>query len=115
MITLFVGKSAKPRCFKNMNMDSLPVKYYTQRSAWMNGDIFKEWYHKVFVTEVKRYQDGKGLQTKKALLLLGNAPSYPDSSSLTNGSITAMFLPPNTTPLIQPMEQGVLESLKGDI
>ena len=26
MITVFVGKSAKPRCFKNMNMDALPVK-----------------------------------------------------------------------------------------
>ena len=106
MITLLVGKSAKPRFFKIMNMDALPVKYCAQRSAWMNGDIFKEWYHKVFVT------DGKGLQTKKALLLLDNAPSHPDSSSLTNGSIVAMFLPPNTTPLIQPMDQGVLESLK---
>ena len=52
--------------------------------------------------------------TPKALLLLDNAPAHPDSSVLVSRdkSITAMFLPPNTTALIQPMDQGVLEALK---
>ena len=29
-----------------------------------------------------------------------------------DGSVTCMFLPPNTTSLIQPMDQGVLQAMK---
>lgn len=31
-----IGKSKKPRCFKQLNMNSLPVNYYVQKNAWMN-------------------------------------------------------------------------------
>lgn len=50
----------------------------------------------------------------KALLLLDNAPSHPGIATLVckDSNITAMFLPPNTTSLFQPMDQGVLEALK---
>ncbi len=53
-------------------------------------------------------------ETSQALLLLDNAPAHPDVSSLTSqdGNIKAMFLPPNTTAIIQPMDQGVLEAMK---
>ena len=33
---VLTGKSAKPRCFKHVNMDALPVIYKSQRNAWMN-------------------------------------------------------------------------------
>jgi len=36
---VLIGKSAKPRCFKNVNMDALPVIYKSQRNAWMNLEI----------------------------------------------------------------------------
>jgi len=50
----------------------------------------------------------------KALLLLDNAPAHPDAPSLVSSdrNIKAMFLPANTTALIQPMDQGVLEAVK---
>ena len=35
-----IGKSRNPRCFKNINKDALPVRYYAQRSAWMDCSIF---------------------------------------------------------------------------
>ncbi|XP_025420067.1 jerky protein homolog-like [Sipha flava] len=38
---LVIGKSAKPRAFKNVNMSALPAQYTSQKSAWMNGNIFK--------------------------------------------------------------------------
>ena len=55
----------------------------------------------------------KGL-TPKALLLLNNVPAHPDESALVRSdkAIKAMFLPLNTTPMIQPMDQGVLEAFK---
>ena len=50
----------------------------------------------------------------KALLLLDNAPSHPDVSTLVSkdGNIKALYLPPNTTALFQPMDQGVIEAMK---
>ena len=52
--------------------------------------------------------------TKRAILLLDNAPSHPDVESLcsSDGEISCLYLPPNTTSLIQPMDQGVLETIK---
>ena len=51
---------------------------------------------------------------QKALLLLDNAPSHPSSATLRSedGKIKTLFLPPNTTSLIQPMDQAVLDPLK---
>lgn len=50
----------------------------------------------------------------KALLLIDNAPSHPPESQLIseNGSICAMFLPPNVTSLIQPMDQNIFKITK---
>ena len=36
-----VWKSAKPRCFKSIDIGSLPVQYYSQSKAWMTGDILE--------------------------------------------------------------------------
>lgn len=50
----------------------------------------------------------------KGLLLLDNAPAHPDASILVSkeGTIKGMFLPANSTALVQPMDQGVLEAVK---
>jgi len=50
---LVIGKSKKPRAFKNVNLNALPVNYYAQKSAWMDQTIFTDWFHKVFVPRVK--------------------------------------------------------------
>ena len=107
---MFVGKSLNPRCFKHV---SLPVKYYSQKNAWVDTNIFTDWFKKHFVPSVKKHLTESGLPIK-ALLLLDNAPAHPDVSVLQseNGNIKAMYLPPNTTAIIQPMDQGVLEALK---
>lgn len=50
----------------------------------------------------------------KALLLLDNAPSHPSETELKtdDGNIIAMFMPPNVTPLIQPMDQNAIKITK---
>lgn len=55
----------------------------------------------------------KGLPIK-ALLLLDNAPSHPNEDELKSedGQIVTMYLPPNVTPLIQPMDQNVIRLTK---
>lgn len=108
---LVIGKSRKPRCFQNSEMRTLPVVYCAQRKAWMDSDIFSKWFHENFVPDVKK-ELGKRKLPLKAVLLIDNAPSHPSDLSLRSGDIRAVFLPPNVTALIQPMDQGILESIK---
>ena len=110
---LFIHKSLNPRCFKNVDKNDLPVDYYAQKSSWMDSSIFKTWFHETFVPRCRKALGEKGL-AKRAILLLDNAPSHPDVESLSSsdGEISCLYLPPNTTSLIQPMDQGVLENLK---
>lgn len=108
---LVIGKSKNPRCFKNIK--SLPVAYDSQKKAWMNGEIFKRWYAEQFIPEVKKYQDS--IQKRgKVLLLLDNAPSHPSIECLNHidDMFTVKYLPPNVTSVIQPMDQGVIETFK---
>lgn len=50
----------------------------------------------------------------KAILLIDNAPSHPSEDELKteDGCIFAMFMPPNVTPLIQPMDQNAIRITK---
>lgn len=54
-----------------------------------------------------------GLQ-EKAVLLLDNAPSHLQADELKSedGMIFVMFMPPNVTPLIQPLDQNILRLTK---
>ncbi|XP_037811958.1 jerky protein homolog-like, partial [Lucilia sericata] len=125
---LVIGKSKNPRSFKSF---ICPVNY--RNSAWMTSSIFKEWFHNCFVPEVSKHVKNSSigiltvlffihrdrfLKKKrlpvKALLLIDKAPCYPPESYLKSedGSIEAMFMPPNVTALIQPMDQNPIRITK---
>ncbi|XP_069156446.1 jerky protein homolog [Procambarus clarkii] len=48
----------------------------------------------------------------KVVLLLDNSSTHPRGDELVNGNIIGTFLPPNTTSVIQPMDQGIIKNLK---
>ena len=79
----------------------------------MDTPTFISWFHEQFIPKVTAYLQAKGL-SQKALLPLDNAASHPDSSLLqsSDGNIKCIYLPPNTTSLCHPIDQGVLENLK---
>ena len=106
---MVIGKSRNPRCFKHIDRSALPVTYYSQKSAWVDSEIFMDWFHQHFVPAVKRHLTEKGLPVR-ALLLLDNAPAHPDASNLVSSdkSIRANFC----HPIPHPMDQGVLEAMK---
>lgn len=110
-----IGKAKKPRAFKHVKSSpegfDLPVWYRNQPNAWMQESIFKEWFFQQFVPAVEKYLSSKNLP-RKAVLILDNATSHPDIQYIADKDIKAMYLPPNVTSLCQPMDQGVLESLK---
>jgi hypothetical protein len=40
---LVIDKSKKPRCFKNMDISSLPVIWKFNKKAWMTTEIMEQW------------------------------------------------------------------------
>lgn len=63
----------------------------------------------LFEEEVRKWDSE--LKGRKILLLVDNCPAHPFISNLQN--IELAFLPPNTTSVLQPMDQSVIKSLKG--
>lgn len=105
---LVIGKSPKPRWLKNIG--KLPVAYRGQRRAWIDTDVFKDWYTTVFLPHIKMKQ---GAEQERFLLLLDNAPCHPSAAELNgiDDCCKVVVLPPNVTSLIQPMDQGVIEAM----
>jgi hypothetical protein len=103
---LMVGKSVKPRYFKRVS--NIPINYKAQKNKWMSVELFKTWYFSEFIPNVQKYQQGIG-RKGKVLLLLHNAPSH---SVIEFRYKIIMFLLPNITSLMQPMNQGVIEKFK---
>ncbi|GFX36542.1 tigger transposable element-derived protein 1 [Trichonephila clavipes] len=76
--------------------------------AWMTTAIFTEWFNNCFVPEVEAYMKEKSLDFK-VLLIVDNAASHPQ---LDYPNVLLVFLPPNTTSLIQPLDQGIIATFK---
>ena len=64
-----------------------------------------------FSPTFERYARRNGIPNR-FLLLVENAPSHPKNMDDWCDNIEVMFLPPNTTSLIQPMDQGVIANFK---
>lgn len=95
---LVIGKSKNPRCFKGVK--NLPVDYHSNANAWMTSLIFKEWLLK-WDSQLRR----------KVALLVDNCTAHK-IENVTLNNITVIFLPANTTSLIQPCDQGIIRTLK---
>lgn len=77
--------------------------------TWMTKALNLNWFKECFIPEVKRYLRGKGLDFK-VLLLVDNAGGHVDD--LLYDGVQIEFLQPNTRPLIQPMDQGIILAFK---
>uniref|UniRef100_A0A3Q1B5X2 DDE-1 domain-containing protein n=1 Tax=Amphiprion ocellaris TaxID=80972 RepID=A0A3Q1B5X2_AMPOC len=104
-----IYRSKNPRAMKNKNMDALPVYWMHNAKAWMTKALNLDWFKQCFIPEVKRYLREKGLDFK-VLLLLDNAGGHADD--LSYDSVQIEFLPPSTTSLIQPLDQGIIRAFK---
>ena len=51
-------------------------------------------------------------EDRKVILALDNAGPHPEDLGLRSDQIVVKFPPPNTTPIIQPMDQGVIYCFK---
>ena len=106
-----IYKAQNPRALTGKNKHQLPVYWMHNKKAWTTKTLFLAWFHGCFVPEVRKYLARKGMEFK-VLLILDNAPGHPPVSQFDEEGVEVVFLPPNTTSLIQPMDQGVIRSFK---
>lgn len=108
---MLVYKFETPRALKGKRKEHLPVFWKSNKSAWVTKKNFEEWFIQSFIPEVKEFLRNKNLSFK-VLLLLDNAPSHSETTNTMHPDVEVMFFPPNTTSLIQPMDQTVISTFK---
>ncbi|XP_068959389.1 tigger transposable element-derived protein 1-like isoform X2 [Petaurus breviceps papuanus] len=106
-----VHHSENPRALKGISKATLPVHYFSNPKTWVTLDIFEQWFRRCFVPEVEKFCNNNGIPFK-ILLILDNAPGHPLHLDDFNENVKVVYLPPNTTSLLQPMDQGVMVDFK---
>ncbi|GIY62867.1 hypothetical protein CDAR_122691 [Caerostris darwini] len=107
---LLVYHSENPRAFKSHKIlkEKLQVMWRSNPKAWVTRKFFVEWVNLGFGPTVKKYLQENNLPVQ-ALLILDNAPAHPpnleDDILEELKFIKVLYLPPNTTPILQPMDE----------
>jgi len=97
-----IGKAKEPLCFKPPRRPS-PLPYFSQKSAWMDSDIFKSWFETVFLPAVTA-------RTTQPVALVSDNCGAHDQLECNQVKFTA--LPPNCTSIYQPLDLGIIACLK---
>ncbi|GBO40301.1 Tigger transposable element-derived protein 4, partial [Araneus ventricosus] len=100
IIPLVIGKFLKPRCMKNCK--SLPLFYDANSKAWMTADIWEK--------TRRRWDLNFSKQKRKVALIADNCTAHCTVDGLK--SIELVFLPPNSTCVLQPLDQGIIQNFK---
>ncbi|KFM77792.1 Tigger transposable element-derived protein 1, partial [Stegodyphus mimosarum] len=114
---LLVYHPENPRAFRSHKIlkVKLPVMWRANPKAWLTRKFFVEWINLVFGLSVKKYLQENNLPMQ-ALLVLDNAPAHPlnleDDLFEEFKFIKILYLPPNTTPILQTMDQQVISDFK---
>ncbi|GBM70533.1 Tigger transposable element-derived protein 4 [Araneus ventricosus] len=82
---LIIGKSKKPRCFKNVK--TLPTKYLSNKKSWMTMPFFTDW--------LKGLDDKMLNQKRRMILFIDQCPAHPpvDVNPIENAE-SDNFVPP---------------------
>lgn len=97
---LVIGKARNPRCFKAVR--TLPVEYDSNSKAWITQSLFERYIRKL---------DRKfARQNRKVIFFVDNCGAHGSVPNLE--AIRLEFLPPNTTSVLQPMDQGMIRNIK---
>ncbi|XP_048215184.1 jerky protein homolog [Perognathus longimembris pacificus] len=103
---LAVGRGGGPRAARGVQ--HLPGAYRAQGNAWVDKEIFSDWFHHVFAPAVRERFRTVGLPAgSKALLLLDASRAHPPAAELASEDIVTVFLPAGAASALQPMEQGI--------
>ncbi len=100
MALLMIRKPKKPRCFSKVK--SFHMGYTSNKKAWMTTKIFKDWLLNLDL-KIKK-------QKSQIFMFLDNCSVDNDVPLMSN--VKVLFLPPNMTSALQPLDQGIIQNLK---
>ena len=92
-------------------MQQLNVYWETTASAYMTSALSIEWFDKYFVPDAKKKCEELNLDFK-ILLFLDNAPGHAKFLIGQYPCVQVVFLPPNTTSILQPLDQEIIANIK---
>ncbi|GFG29801.1 hypothetical protein Cfor_00232 [Coptotermes formosanus] len=108
---MMVYHSANPRALKGCVKHNLPVHFYSNAKGWVTGPLFSDYLTSKLEGELQEYCAKENLAFK-ILLIVDDAPGHPTTVQGLCEHIKVVFIPPNTSSLIQPMDQGVIATFK---
>jgi hypothetical protein len=106
---MIFNRSLNPRAFNNICKEQLPVFWRANQKAWMTQKLFEDWFFNCFAPSVEDFMKEKNLFFK-VLLIVDNASCH--NADINHPNIKIIYFPPNCTPLIQPLDQGVIQTFK---
>ena len=98
---LVIWRYTNPSCFKGIKTNQLSVEYYSNKNAWMTSGAFETW--------LKKLNRKMPSEKRKILLFFHNVSSHP---TVEYSNEKLQFFPPNTTLMLQPMDQGIIQATK---
>ena len=102
MLDAIIGTAQVSLCFKRPP-SPCPLPYFNQKSAWMDADVYEKWFKKVFVPAVRA-------RTSLPVALV--VDNCGPQSKLEHAQVTTIPLPPNVTSIHQPLDAGIISTLK---
>lgn len=113
---MLINKSRTPIAFRRAKVNSanLPVTYRYNKKAWMLSGIWYEY--------LRGLEANMKAQGRRIALLADNAPTHPPPNRPPVeykgppppilDHVKLIYLPPNTTAWLQPLDAGIIRSLK---
>lgn len=106
VLLLTIDSAVRLQCFNNTSGDKLGFYYRANKKAWITSTIFLNGYS-FFSAHIWKEKD------RKIILLMDHASSsWTEESIPVYDNVTILFLPPNTTSKLQPMDAGIIAALK---
>ena len=103
---IVIWRSAKRRFFKNLFNPKRPydMHYYSSQKSWMTSEIMDS-----VLTKINRKMTAA---KRNFLLFMDNAPCHPENFFVSYLNIKVVFLPKNTTSILQPLDPGIIRNFK---
>lgn len=134
---LVIGKHERPHCLRNTRMGLLPVKYKSQKNAWMDNTLYEQWVREIYrrMKTAKRsillivdnctrmlqcLDEGKAVESiniKVALFMMAKAWDSVSANTIANCWKKAGFpgevVEPSDDPFMSDDEEAVVEDNDG--